>query len=241
MDLTSGGGIEAIIHSVRRVLQDGDDSLGVLQVDLVNAYNQASRNVAFREVEQHFPDCIKWVLTSYATEAKLVIGPHIILSQAGLHQGDPIAGLLFSLVLQPIIDRIQREVPNLELYAWYLDDGTQVGNKEDFQRVVDIIRAEGPARGLHLSSAATVRPPTHPKSTVWFPRQTAGDDPLVRGIPNIKENGIVLLGTPVGDQAFTKDKIRGRFRKIQQITGRRKLTQLAGETGQGFSGARELL
>ena len=66
---------------------------------------------------------IKWVLTSYCTEAELVFGKNIILSLTGLHQGDPIAGLLFSLVLHPIIMRIQSEVPSLKVYAWYLDDG----------------------------------------------------------------------------------------------------------------------
>ena len=31
------GGLEAIVHTVRQVLQEGDDSLGVLQIDLMNA------------------------------------------------------------------------------------------------------------------------------------------------------------------------------------------------------------
>jgi hypothetical protein len=68
------GGIEAIIHTVREVLQDGDANMGILQIDLINAYNMADRDSAFREVEENFPDIIKWVLTSYGSEAELVFG-----------------------------------------------------------------------------------------------------------------------------------------------------------------------
>ena len=212
------GGIEAIIHTVREVLQDGDDNMGILQVDLINAYNMADRDSAFKEVEENFPDIIKWVLTSYGSEAELVFGKYVILSRLGFHQGDPIAGLLFSLVLQPIINRILTELPSLKLHAWYLEDGTQVGTREELQRVVDIIKEEGPRRGLHLSTSATVHPPSLPKSTVWFPHQVVGDDPLDRGVPSIKESGVELLGTPVGDQAFTEETIMKRFQKIQTIT-----------------------
>ena len=99
-------------------------------------------DTAFREVEEHFPDCLKWVLSSYGVEAELVLGENIILSREGFHQGDPLAGLLFSLVLQPIIDKIQSEIPSLKFNGWYLDDGCLVGRKEDLGKAVDIIRQE---------------------------------------------------------------------------------------------------
>ena len=162
------------------------------------------RDAAFREVEQHFPDIIKWVLTSYGSEAELVFEDKITLSRAGFHQGDPLDGLLFALVLQPIISKILAEVPSLSFHAWYLDDGTQVGSKEDLQKVVNIILQEGPARELYLSTSIRVRPPSQPKSTVWFPRQVVVDDPLERGIPSIQESGVVVLGVPIGDLLFTE-------------------------------------
>ena len=120
--------------------------------------------------------------------------------------------------------RIQSEIPSLKVNAWYLDDGTQAGNKVELQRVVDIIREEGPARGLHLSTSTTVHPPALPKSTVWFPHQATRDDHLERGIPSINDSGVDLLGTPVGDRAFTEKTIRKRLEKIRQISD--KLPQL---------------
>ena len=177
-----------------------DTDLFILQVDLINAFNRADRVSAFREMEKLFPECLSWVLTCYGVEAELVFGETVIPSSVGFHQGDPLASLLFSINLQPVVDMIKQEVPDLKLQVWYLDDGTIIGKKEDLQKAVDIILREGPARGLFLSTANTVHPPLLPKSTVWSPNNTStSDDPLERGIPLIKDSGIVLLGTPVGD------------------------------------------
>ena len=127
------------MHTVRQLVEMGGEDLAV-QVNVINACNMASRDAASKEVDQHFPDCIKWILTCYNMDAQLVFGDRIILSRMGFHQGDPLAGLLFSLVLQPIIDRINAEVPTLKFNGWFLDDGTVVGTKEELQRVVDIIK-----------------------------------------------------------------------------------------------------
>lgn len=91
------GGLEAIVHAVRQAVDDwSEQGLGVLQVDFINAFNCADRDTAFREVEKHFPEIIQWVYTCYGVEAELVMGDHILLSKTGFHQGDQLAGLLFS-------------------------------------------------------------------------------------------------------------------------------------------------
>ena len=64
---------------------------------------------------------------------------------------------------------IEEEVPDLEVDAWFLDDGEQVGTLDQLQRVVDILLREGPPRGLILSTSATVAAPARPKTTVWCP------------------------------------------------------------------------
>ena len=138
------------------------------------------------------------------------MGDHIILSKTRFHQGDQLAGLLFSLVLHPVILIIQSRVPSLKVNAWYLDDGIQMGRRHELQEVVDIIKEFGPDRGLHLSTA---------KSTVWLtPDFVAGDDPLARNIPRLNQTGFVLLGTPIGDVAFTQETIIKRINKVKEIT-----------------------
>ena len=85
------------------------------------------RSSAFREVQKHFPEFLNLVPTCYRHHAELIFGDVIIQSQTGFHQGDPLASLLFSLTLQPIVDMINEEIPHLLANEWYLDDGAVVG------------------------------------------------------------------------------------------------------------------
>ena len=133
-----------------------------------------------------------------------------------------IAGLIFCLALKPVVDAIQEEVPTLALNAWYLDDGHQAGTKEEVTAVVDIILREGTPRGLILSTAATVSPPSKPKTTIWSPMVGLGvqdPDPLKRGVPMIRPGeGIVVLGAPIGYQGFVKEKMMEKVEKVRSIT-----------------------
>ena len=66
-------------------------------------------------------------MACYGVTSWLKFGEATIASATGLHQGDPLAGLLFCLVLKPVVDAIEEEVPSLALNAWYLDDGHAIG------------------------------------------------------------------------------------------------------------------
>ena len=44
------GGLEAIIHSVREVVETKPEDVLILQVDLVNAFNCVDRDAVFKEV-----------------------------------------------------------------------------------------------------------------------------------------------------------------------------------------------
>ena len=214
------GGAEAIAHAVTEAVKN-HPSNWVLQVDLVNAYNSVDRGVVLEEVASHFPECLSWAETCYGSSSWLKFGDSTITSATGLHQGDPLAGLLFCLVVKTVVDAIETEVATLILNAWYLDDGHIIGTTEELARVVDIIVREGEPRGLTLSRAATVQPPSTPKSVVWSPMSGVGEneqDPLLRGIPKVRAgDGIVVLGAPVGYCGFVKEKLEGRVEKVRGV------------------------
>ena len=101
----------------------------------------------------------------YGVEAVLNFGNSKIISSVGFHQGDPLATLLFSINLHKVVLRIEQEIPNLKQNSWILDDGVLVGEKDDLKKAVEIIKEEGPSRGLYLSTAAT--PGTKSKTSIW--------------------------------------------------------------------------
>ena len=77
------------------------------------------------EVRNKFPHLSWWVECCYSTSPFLNFGDRVVLSAAGVQQGDPLGPLLFSLLLHPVTERLQ-EVDGLELNAGYLNDRTLV-------------------------------------------------------------------------------------------------------------------
>ncbi len=69
---------------------------------------------------------------------------------SGVDQGDPLAGLLFSLTLHAFLLKVHNIIPDLQLNAWYLDDGKIVGVLNDTSRAVQMFVVNGPKHGLHL-------------------------------------------------------------------------------------------
>ncbi|GJY45228.1 putative reverse transcriptase domain-containing protein [Tanacetum coccineum] len=69
-------------------------------------------------------------------------------------QGDPLGHLIFALILHPLLHKI-KESCKLLLHAWYLDDGTVIGDSEEVTRVLDIIKVSGPDLGLELNIKKT--------------------------------------------------------------------------------------
>ena len=212
------GGCEAIIHATRQAVDKAGEKF-VMRADLVNAFNLADRATALQEVAQHFPELLPWVSTAYSSPSHLTFGSTSISSSCGFHQGDPLASLLFSLVLHPIVLQIEEQVPTLDLNAWFLDDGTLVGSGAELSQVVDILLEEGPPKGLILSTAATVKAPLLPKTTLWSKLDVTGEeDPLGKGIPRVRGLGITLLGAPLGHEGYEREIFQTKVYKVQQIT-----------------------
>ena len=158
------------------------------------------------EVRKHFFEISRWVESINEVEAFLNHGENTILSSCGLHQGDPLAPLLFSVTLHTLVLKLAREAPSLTENAWFLDYGLISGNIPALQAVVDILKQEGPLKGLFLSST---------KSKVWSPSQLNTNDPLSRGIPLDTSDGINLLGAPVGSERFESEMVEERITKSE--------------------------
>ena len=208
------GGTEAAIHATSAIFHDNsipDEDKWALQIDFQNAFNHISRAQMMEEIRQHCPKAAKWADTCYASPSHLFFGDKRLTSASGAQQGDPLASLFFSLVLQPLILKIREECPDL-LLIFFLDDGTIVGRRRDLQKVFDLLSNEGPSFGLHLNpTKSSIRCGTnsHPDIDIL--------DPLERGIPPSATAGFHLLRAPIGNIPFSRDAVEDRIRKIAEI------------------------
>ena len=202
-------GCEAIVHAVSHTLQDegtSPDSCHTLLLDFSNAFNNIDRGSMFSEVRDHIPALSRWVENCYSAQPFLHFGDHTILSCCGVQQGDPLGPLCFALTLQPIVERIKREVPNLLINAWYLDDGTLCGQAEDLMRALKIVETDGPSRGLKLNRS---------KSLHFIPENAdSSNNPLPTEIPTTRA-GFSLLGSPISPGNFCESSVGKRVEKIR--------------------------
>ncbi|KAK2443362.1 hypothetical protein QL285_014474 [Trifolium repens] len=111
-----------------------------------------------------------------------------------------------SFIKSEIIDKCK-----LLLHAWYLDDGTIIGDLEEVAKSLDIISEAGPGLGLHLN----IR-----KTEIFWPscdgrKLRDGLFPSDIGRPL---SGVKLLGGAVSrDRAFIKDLVMKRVVRAVEL------------------------
>ena len=205
------GGCEAIIHGAQAILSDSSlhaNDKFVLQVDFRNAFNTMDRDVMLSEVRKNLPGLSAFAEWCYGDHSILQFGDTTIASASGPQQGDPLGMLLFAIGHHPIVKRIQDEVPSLAMHAWYADDGTFIGRLMEIIKAFEIVKEMSPSMGLDVSML---------KSTYWrCPEiRTYTIPPRHLAIPENIEDGFVLLGAPIGSQAFTQNKFMQKVKEIE--------------------------
>ena len=131
------------------------------------------------------PQLAAWM---YSCQPLLHLGKDTLHSCCRVQQGDPLARLGFALTLQPLIERLQADVPGLRFSAWYLDDGTLMGSPADLAAALHIVVHEGPPLDFHLN---------HSKSLLYIPEDA---NPALSVLPPdipTTRCGFNLLGCPI--------------------------------------------
>ncbi|GKA66801.1 reverse transcriptase domain-containing protein, partial [Tanacetum coccineum] len=205
-------GSEAILHAVSHLIERHGYDVGfsMLLVDFKNVFNLVDREVMLREYRLRCPAISRWVEFCYSNPARLYYREHTLWSCQGVQQGDPLGPLVFALVLHPLICKI-RDSFTLSLQAWYLDDGTVVGDTLVVGKVLELIMKDGPRYGLHLNVD---------KTEVFWPKE----DPRSRltGVfpSNIARpmHGVKLLGGPASvDHDFCSQLVMKRVVKTIRL------------------------
>ena len=125
-DVTQGSSYGTAIHALAFVGRHAEDpEMGLLLLDLSNAFNCVDRKCFLEQCRQHFPSLAPWAEWCYAEPSRLRFGELPPLSsESGVQQGDPLGPLLFALAIQPILRQLKETHGNsgLDIVFGYLDD-----------------------------------------------------------------------------------------------------------------------
>ena len=124
----------------------------MVSLDFQNAFNMVDRSSLIAEAIRLVPDIAAYTVAAYGTPSTLRYGDKEVVSRAGVHQGDPLGSLLFSLVLSRLVNSPSRPQNGVHR-MFYLDDGVVSGTSNAVSEFVQFLVTEGPAVGLVLNLA----------------------------------------------------------------------------------------
>jgi hypothetical protein len=139
-------GVEAMYHLFEEAVSQITDGESVFKADFSNAFNNVSRQVLYDAIVARYPSLKNYFTLCYALPITLYSTFGNIKSQSGVHQGDPLGGTLFCIVLEEFMRSTGRR---LEDFA-YFDDLFIKGKNRDLIDWVDCVAKTGPKYGLLL-------------------------------------------------------------------------------------------
>jgi hypothetical protein len=156
VDQLCGGleaGIEGGIHAMRSLWKAHaeEEKWGFLLVDAGNAFNEGNRMAMLWTVRHQWPSGARFTFNCYRHWSILIIRAQdglavLLYSMEGVTQGDPLAMVIYGILLLPLIRKLKIEVPLVD-QPWYADDSGAGGKFTGIREYVTALKKHGPARG----------------------------------------------------------------------------------------------
>jgi hypothetical protein len=197
------GGCEAVVHGVRAHLDVHPDHV-LLQTDVENAFNCIHRSAIFSELRERMPQLVPFFRATYGFEGMLVYvreaGPVLIPSATGVRQGDALSMPFFALGSAPVLRETASMVQEV-FPAAVADDCTLLGPPVPARAAFDMY-AGGVVR---IGCAVRMG-----KCAIWGPSGLPADFDLPEEMER-PEEGMVVLGVPIGSEAFTTAAVKAKL------------------------------
>ena len=97
-------------------------------------------------VAKDMPEIYRFAHASYSCGSVLKFGTHVIMSEEGPQQGDPLGPMLFCLTIHPLLMSLKSE-----LRIGFLDDVTLGGPEKVVSEDITVVESEAAKLGLQLN------------------------------------------------------------------------------------------
>lgn len=204
---------EAAAHAARRYLASMQPGQGLLKIDFTNAFNMVSRDVMLQCVVLEMPELLSFVNLCYADSSHLLFGDHLLSSDEGVQQGDPLGPLLFCLTIL----RLAKSMSS-EFNVWYMDDAALGGDVDSLVRDFQTIKMLGKDFGVAINE---------PKCEI-----VTNDPEVVARIREVAPNIIyvpveetVFLGAPIGTEVAVSRVLAKKLDDLRRL--QQRITKLS--------------
>jgi len=140
------GGCEAAVHATRRFLCSLQPGSVIVKLDFSNAFNCLHRDSMLDAVHQQIPEIYNYCRSAYMHHSVLWFDEHMIWSEEGPQQGDPLGPLLFCLTAQPLLNSLHSP-----LIVGFMDDFTLGGPEDVVDQDIAKVTSTGANLGLSLN------------------------------------------------------------------------------------------
>ena len=135
-------------------------------------------------VAEYAPDIYHFCYSAYSSPSILSFGNHIVSSSEGPQQGDPLGPLLFSITIQPILEKLK-----CELVIGYLDDITIGGKVEHVATDIETTVMEATKMGLVLNASKC--------EIIHLENEITSEHDIFDNYLHVKPIDASLLGVPI--------------------------------------------
>ena len=182
-------------------------------MDASNAFNLLNRKTALFNIQSLCPSIATVLINTYRDPSMLFVDGHILYSQEGTTQGDPLAMPMYALAILPLIHKLcDHNMQTSQL--WYADDATAFGSLSHLREWWDKLVSCGPSYGYYPNASKTwlVTKETHQQEAATLFYGT-GVQITTEGRPHLG----AAIGTPSYVHQYVSDKVQQWATELEKL------------------------